>query len=66
MTDNQYAVHSFTNGIREVYKCLKPEVGVFVYISTGRPEKRIGLLTGTEFKVKIDIEEIGKCLILSF
>jgi hypothetical protein len=62
MTDNQYAVHSFTNGIREIYKCLKPESELFVYISTGRPDKRISLSTGTEFKVKIDIEEIGNCL----
>jgi hypothetical protein len=59
MTENQYSIHSFTNGIKEIYKCLKPETGILIYISTSKPEKRISLLTGTEYNVKIDIEEIS-------
>ena len=51
----------FTEALIQINISLK-ENGSFFYFSTGKPDKRISLLTRVFRDCKIDIEEIGKIL----
>jgi len=50
---------NFINALIEINISLK-ENGSFFYFSTGKPDKRISLLTRVFRECKIDIEEIGE------
>jgi hypothetical protein len=47
------------NAIKEIYHSLNID-GTFYYVSTANPVKRANILTDTQFKIKLDIEEISK------
>jgi len=49
---------SFVKALNEINSSLK-ENGTFYYFSTGKPDKRVSLLTRVFRDCKIDIEEIG-------
>lgn len=55
---------SFVKALTEINISLK-ENGIFYYFSTGKPDKRVSLLTRVFRDCKIDIEEIGKIFLVS-
>jgi len=59
LTSSEQAEEYFIKALIEINICLK-ENGNFYYFSTGKPDKRISLLTRVFRDCKIDIEEIGK------
>lgn len=58
LTSNERQEENFIKALNEINNCLK-EYGVFYFFSTGKPDKRISLLTRVFRDCKIDIEEIG-------
>ncbi len=58
LTSNDQPEEHFIKAINEINYSLK-ENGIFYYFSTGKPDKRISLLTRIFRDCKIDIEEIG-------
>ena len=46
------------NAIKEIYHSLNTD-GTFYYVSTANPVKRANILTDTQYKIKLDIEEIS-------
>jgi hypothetical protein len=47
----------FSDAIKEIYHSLNID-GVFYHVSIAKPAKRVSLLTDSEFRIKLDVEEI--------
>jgi hypothetical protein len=46
------------NAIKEIYHSLNLN-GTFYFISTAKPAKRVNILSDTQYRIKLNIEEIG-------
>lgn len=55
----------FLRGLNQVNLSMDDN-SVFFYFSTGKPEKRIGLISRVFKESKIDIEEIGDFILFYF
>ncbi len=49
----------YSNALKKIYHSLNIG-GTFYYVSTVKPVRRVGILTDSDYKIKIDIEEISK------
>ena len=65
LTSNEGNEDNFIKALNEINNSLK-ENGIFYYFSSGKPDKRISLLTRVFRDCKIDIEEIGKIHFIFF
>ncbi len=59
MTNGEDTEENFIKALNQINLCMG-ENSTFFYFSTGKPEKRISLITRVFRNCKIDIEEIGK------
>jgi hypothetical protein len=59
MTNPKNPEENFKTCLQEIFRSMKIN-GVFYYISTSKPDKRISLITSASLNLKIEIEEISK------